>query len=482
LKKILRRKKLLIVLAVIVVVIIIFVVFMRRSLNNIMEESYSVELESAEVRDLSEYISLTGTVSGESTMNYSSSASSQIISVNVAVGDEVEAGDVIATLDTEAIQSEIDMLEQSISNAEALAANESAQNQRALAQAKTDQETQLASANQAISNAQTDYNEAKASYDDVNNQINELTAQMNASGDETEKESLSAQITELKAELSELKSSVSSAESALEEAKANYNSVKSSTDEAIYAAQNTIDMEQYSTTDDTATRTQLDTLYAELNDCEIVSQTSGVVTAVNVTVGDVNTPNATMVTVENVDTLIMTVSVDEEDILSLKEGMQAIITSDALPDEEIDGEIIRVVNVVSQSTDEYGAASSGFSVEIRLDECDLLSGMSAKAKIIITDKSEALCVPYDLVQYDEDGQAYILVAEENDVDIEYTAVRKDIETGEEMDYYVEVTGGELEEGDYIIMDYSVMEGDIFEGSIYMEEDSEESGDDTITVG
>lgn len=481
-KKILRRKKLLIVLAVIVVVIIIFVVFMRRSLNNIMEESYSVELESAEVRDLSEYISLTGTVSGESTMNYSSSASSQIISVNVAVGDEVEAGDVIATLDTEAIQSEIDMLEQSISNAEALAANESAQNQRALAQAKTDQETQLASANQAISNAQTDYNEAKASYDDVNNQINELTAQMNASGDETEKESLSAQITELKAELSELKSSVSSAESALEEAKANYNSVKSSTDEAIYAAQNTIDMEQYSTTDDTATRTQLDTLYAELNDCEIVSQTSGVVTAVNVTVGDVNTPNATMVTVENVDTLIMTVSVDEEDILSLKEGMQAIITSDALPDEEIDGEIIRVVNVVSQSTDEYGAASSGFSVEIRLDECDLLSGMSAKAKIIITDKSEALCVPYDLVQYDEDGQAYILVAEENDVDIEYTAVRKDIETGEEMDYYVEVTGGELEEGDYIIMDYSVMEGDIFEGSIYMEEDSEESGDDTITVG
>lgn len=481
-KKILRRKRLLIVLAVIVVVIIIFVVFMRQSLNNIMEESYSVELESAEIRDLSEYISLTGTVSGEFTMNYSSSASSQIISVNVAVGDEVEAGDVIATLDTEAIQSEIDMLEQSISNAEALAANESAQNQRALAQAKTDQETQLASANQAISNAQAAYNEAKASYDDVNNQINELTVQMNASGDEAEKESLSVQITELKAELFELKSSVSSAESALEEAKINYNSVKSSTDEAIYAAQNTIDMEQYSTTDDTATRTQLDTLYAELNDCEIVSQTSGVVTAVNVTVGDVNTPNATMVTVENVDTLIMTVSVDEEDILSLNEGMQAIITSDALPDEEIDGEIIRVVNVVSQSTDEYGTASSGFSVEIRLDECDLLSGMSAKAKIIITDKSEALCVPYDLVQYDEDGQAYILVAEENDDDMEYTAVRKDIETGEEMDYYVEVTGGELEEGDYIIMDYSVVEGDIFEGSIYMEEDSEESGDVTITVG
>ncbi|MCD8109436.1 MAG: efflux RND transporter periplasmic adaptor subunit [Clostridiales bacterium] len=481
-KKILKRKKLLIISAIIVVVVVILVVFARRSLNSMVEESYNVELETAQVRDLSDYISLKGTVSGESSMNYSSSASSQVLTVNVAVGDEVEVGDVIVTLNQEAIQSEINALEQSISNAEALAANESAQNQRALAQAKADQETQLTAANQAISSAQTAYNEAKAAYDEVNNQIISLTNQINTSADETEKESLSEQISDLSMQLSDLKSSVSSAESALTEAKTNYNTVKTSTDEAIYAAQNTIDMEQYSTTDDTATRTQLDALYAELNDCEIVSQTSGVVTAVNVTVGDINTPNATIVTVENVDTLIMTVSVDEEDILSLQEGMRAVVTSDALPDEEIDGEIIRVVNVISQSVDEYGGSSSGFSVEIRLDDCDLLSGMSAKAKIILSDKSKALCVPYDLVQYDEEGQAYILVAEKNDADLEYIAVRKDIEIGEELDYYAEVTGGDLQEGDYIIMDYSIMEGDIFEGSIYTDDDIDESESVTITVG
>ncbi len=479
-KKILKRKKLLVIPVVIVVIIIILTVFARRSLNSIVEESYSVELEEAQVRDLSDYISLKGTVSGESSMNYSSSASSQILTVNVAVGDEVQVGDVIATLDAEAIQSEINTLEQSISNAEALAANESAQNQRALAQAKADQETQLAAANQAVSGAQAAYNEAKAAYDNVNNQITTLADQMNASEDVTEKESLYEQISELKTQLSDLKSSVSSAESAVAEAKTNYDSVKASTDEAIYSAQNTIDMEQYSTTDDTAIRTQLDELYAELNDCEIVSQTAGVVTAVNVTVGDINTPNAAMVTVENVDTLIMTVSVDETDILSLEEGMQAVVTSDALPDEEIGGEIIRVVNVISQSADEYG--SSGFSVEIRLDKCALLSGMSAKSKIILSDKSDALCVPYDLVQYDEEGQAYILVAEDNNEGMDYIAVRKDIEIGEELDYYAEVTGGELKESDYIIMDYSVMEGDIFEGSIYMEEDTDESESVTITVG
>lgn len=474
LKKILKRKKLLITLAIIVIAIILFIIFVRQRLNNMAMESWSVELEEAQVRDLSDYISLKGTVSGESCMNYSSSASSQILTVNVAVGDEVAAGDVIATLDKTAIQSEIDTLEQSIANEEALAANESAQNQRALAQAKADQETQLAAANRAVSDAQTSYNEAKAAYDEANSQITSLTNQMNASADEEEKESLSEQISELKTELSEMKNAVSSAESAVAEAKAEYDSVKASTDEAIYNAQNTIDMEQYSTADDTAARTQLDTLYAELSDCEIVSQTSGVVTAVNATVGDINTPDAALVTVENVDTLIMTVSVDENDILSLEEGMQAVVTSDALPDEEIGGEIIRVVKVISQSADEYGGSSSGFSVEIRLDDCDLLSGMSAKAKIILSDKSEALCVPYDLVQYDENEQAYILVAEEYGDGIDYIAVRKDIETGEELDYYVEVTGGDLQEGDYIIMDYSIMEGDVFEGNIYTDEDMEAS--------
>ncbi len=98
LKKILKRKKLLITLAIIVIVIILFTVFVRQRLNSVAMESWSVELEEAQVRDLSDYISLKGTVSGASSMNYSSSASSQILTVEVAVGDEVEVGDVIAAI------------------------------------------------------------------------------------------------------------------------------------------------------------------------------------------------------------------------------------------------------------------------------------------------------------------------------------------------------------------------------------------------
>ena len=83
------------------------------------------------------------------------------------------------------------------------------------------------------------------------------------------------------------------------EAKNNYNSVKAATDEAIFSAQNAVDMQKYSASDNTDAMTQLEQLYDQLDDCTITSQTSGIVTAVNVSVGDTNTPGTALVTVEN---------------------------------------------------------------------------------------------------------------------------------------------------------------------------------------
>lgn len=475
LKKVLKRKKLIIVLVIIVVAIIVLVFFAKQKLSQVANQSNLIQLEEVQKRDLSDFISLTGTVSGESSMNYSSSAATEILTLNVAVGDEVKEGDVIATLDKEAIQSQINMIEKSMSDAAALEANQSKLNQHALDQAKADQKSQLSAANQAITNAQEEYNSAHNTYNDLNSQITDLTNKMNAASDEAEKADYADQIAELKAQLSETQSIMQSAAKAVTDAKTNYDSVKSTTDEAIYSAQNAVDMQKYSSSDDTSTKTQLEELYAQLNDCTITSQTDGIVTAVNASVGDTNTPNAALVTVENNNTLIMTAGVDEKDILKLQEGMKAVVTSDALEDQEIKGEVIKVIRVNDGSTaldetvDAGLGSTGGFSIQIKLENCDLLSGMTAKAKITLTDKSNILSVPYDLVSEDEDGQSYILCGEDNG-DGTYTAVRKNIETGEEVNYYVEITGGDLQEGDYIIMDYSLTEGQTFEADIFSGED------------
>mgnify|MGYP000279623670 FL=1 len=106
--------------------------------------------------------------------------------------------------------------------------------------------------------------------------------------------------------------------------------------------------------------------------------------------------------------------------------------------------------------------SSGYSAEITIDNTELLVGMSAKANIVIQDRGTQLAVPYDLIRQDDNGDSYVLVAEANE-DGTATAVRKNIKVGEEVDYYTEVTGGDLKEGDQLIYDntFSVTEGQVF---------------------
>ena len=145
--------------------------------------------------------------------------------------------------------------------------------------------------------------------------------------------------------------------------------------------------------------------------------------------------------------------------------MPATVTTDATGEEEINGTVTRVVRVKNQSTNTNSTdtnTSTGYSAEITIDNTELLVGMSAKAKIIIKDRGTQLAVPYDLIQYDDNGAAYVLVAQQNE-DGTATAVRKNINVGEEVDYYTEVTGGDLKEGDMLIYDYtgSVAEGQIF---------------------
>ena len=487
-KKKFKHKKLVIVLVIIVAAIIILVGVAKRKLTSVAEATNIVQLEKVDKRDLSDFISLTGTVSGETKINYSSTAAAEITSVNVQVGDVVKVGDVIATLDKDSIQKQIDVLEKSLSNAAALKQNESSQNQRALERAKEDQETQLAQANDSIDSAEETYTAAQNTVNSLNSQIKTVSDQLNAASDEDTKAALQEKLSDLQDQLSSAKSDLTSADSARKEAKNNYTSVKSSTDDAIYSAQSSIDSAKYNQTDDSDTQTQLDQLKKQLEDCTITSKSEGIVTAVNISVGDVNTANSTLVTVENNTDMIVNASVTEKDILKLQEGMKAIVTSDALDDQEINGEIIKVVKVYNasnptseQTGQETSGASNtgGFSVQIKLDHCDLISGMSAKAKVVLTDRENVLSVPYDLVQQDEDGKDYVLCAEDNG-DGTYTAVKKNITVGDEINYYTEVTGGDLKVGDYVIMDYSVSEGDTFTGEIGSDESGNENVDDGST--
>ena len=147
----------------------------------------------------------------------------------------------------------------------------------------------------------------------------------------------------------------------------------------------------------------------------------------------------TLMTVTPQDTMTLTVSVDESDISSVKTGMTAEITVNALPDEVFEGEITKVAMSGSGN-----GGSSKFAVEITLPrQSDMLSGMSASTVISLYEKMDVLTLPAAALS--EDGAKTIV----------YTAL--DQKTGEPANP-VEVTTG-LSDGETVEILSGLQSGD-----------------------
>ena len=513
-----KKKVWLIVLVIAAIVIVLIGSAVKNMTSQIETAANMVEVEPVEKRDLSDSVSLKGTIAGQSKTNVMSLAAAEITAVNVQVGDIVKEGDPLVALDQKDIEKQIAELKTNINNANAIAANDAVQKQESLNQAKQDQTTTLAKATDSVNKAQASYDELVKKRDDcqtkLNNKKNELNtagnardtakneldtakksyqdAQAEASADPTNAdllkkandassvyeqkqelytslctnyETINGDIKSLQAELDAYPGQLKSAEEAVNTAKSSYSDAETSTNRSVSTAQNTVDMQKYQTSTTRDLKDQLEQLQKQLADCTLSAPIGGVVTAVNVSVGDKNTAGTTMITIEDTSSLKVIVNVEEADILKIQEGMPATVSTDATGDEEIKGTVTRVVRVKNQSTNTNGTdtnTSSGYSAEITIDNTELLVGMSAKAKIVIKDRGTQLAVPYDLIRQDDNGDSYVLVAEANE-DGTATAVRKNIKVGEEVDYYTEVTGGDLKEGDQLIYDntFSVTEGQVF---------------------
>ena len=447
-----KKKKKVWLIVLVIAAIVLIGSAVKNMTSQIETAANTVEVEPVEKRDLSDSVSLKGTIAGQSKTNVMSLAAAEITAVNVQVGDIVKEGDPLVTLDQKDIEKQIAELKTNINNANAVAANDEAQKQNSLTQNKQDQQDALDAAQKTIDKAQADVDKYKKKVSECEDYIYYLKNNYKDTS-------------EYDGKLDVFKSSLETAQNALDSANDNYASVLKNTDRSVASAQNTVDMQKYQTSTTRDLKDQLEQLQKQLADCTLSAPIGGVVTAVNVSVGDKNTAGTTMITIEDTSSLKVIVNVEEADILKIQEGMPATVSTDATGDEEIKGTVTRVVRVKNQSTNTNGTdtnTSSGYSAEITIDNTELLVGMSAKAKIVIKDRGTQLAVPYDLIRQDDNGDSYVLVAEANE-DGTATAVRKNIKVGEEVDYYTEVTGGDLKEGDQLIYDntFSVTEGQVF---------------------
>ena len=89
------------------IVIVLIGSTVKNMTSQIETAANMVEVEPVEKRDLSDSVSLKGTIAGQSKTNVMSLAAAEITAVNVQVGDIVKEGDPLVTLDQKDIEKQI---------------------------------------------------------------------------------------------------------------------------------------------------------------------------------------------------------------------------------------------------------------------------------------------------------------------------------------------------------------------------------------
>lgn len=183
----------------------------------------------------------------------------------------------------------------------------------------------------------------------------------------------------------------------------------------------------------------------ELEDCQVTSPITGTVVRVNTKVGrfaDTIEDDKPMFIIENLDVLEMKINISEYSIGKVQVGQDVEITADILGGNTVKG----CVTAISPTGEEKGGGSTErvIPTTIKIEDKDtkLIAGITARAKIVLSQAENALIVPISAVMEEEEGD-YVVAVQGNIVK------RIPVSTGVESDIQVQVIPakeGELTEG------------------------------------
>lgn len=513
-KQIKEHKKRTIAVAVIVVAIIVFGVHSATAENGTAgsdgaaEGATVVELQE---QDLSEVIHVDGKVESQHSVDVTTDLTSKCNQLNVALGDHVEQGDVLCVFDTQEITEQIAALEQQTNSTAAQDALSKGIAQRELSEAIGDNESsltteqekedktgrRLAITEERIADAQSAIEETKSTLKDVEDRIDEVeddirdltseqadyesgtddyedvTDDLNDKNDklsdlQKRQTKLNERLSRQRSTLASQKSKRSTLKTEKETQKDTRQDLDKSTRENLEAAQDTVDQSAIRDTTDASLAKELATLRRQLADATIVAAQSGTVTTLNISEG--GRANGKLMVISDPTALQVSVAIKEKDILKLKEGMKAKVTTDAIPDGKFKGTVARVINFTTEDSSSAdggssdgsgGTAATKYSADITMDKAgDLLLGMSVKAEIALSKADKELAVPYDSIGKDGDA-SYIFAAEDTGNGEDYNVKKIVVQTGASNDYYTAVSGDGVAEGLLVLAEpQNYSEGDV----------------------
>lgn len=417
-------------------------------------------------------VSTTGTVESANVSTVTTDLKYTVKSVNVQVGDTVQAGDVICTLDTEGLEKQIQRAQEGLTDQTEQTQDAYDKALKSYNEAKADYDDAVT----AAADAESDYYD---SWDDLNAAANQVSA-LQAEYDSAES-ALSDALSAYNAALTtygagspealaaettykEKQGVVQTAQADLQNAQSitGYQSLVQAKDQAVAAwtqsktakEQAEKQLETASDNLDTAKKNldksgssdTLKDLQEQLTKCTLTAETSGTVTSLNATVGSICSD--TVATIQDTNDLKVAVTIREYDVPNVSIGMKARITSDAT-NGEISGTLTQISPTATAATGGQGSSSTSgtFSAEVSVDGASsgLLIGMNANVEIVQSTTDNVFVVPYDAVGTEDDGTKYVMVKTGGE-GADATFEKVTVTTGAENDYYIEISGDALTEG------------------------------------
>lgn len=444
---------------------------------------------------LNESVNVSGTVESAEVSSVTTLLTAKVTAVNVKVGDQVNKGDMICTLDDTDLRKELADKKQSLGQdrqklkeaydralVQVQTAKASKQTERAAQELRINEARRaLDSAKTALSAAAPAYNAAKANYDTMMTAVSsaqgaadaaaaasqtaynawiaaggassgaEYEAYQTAQTDPTAKQTAlndaralynadaySAALTAAQQTYDPAVAAVQTAQTAFDQAVAAGNqaldAIDTTINQAVAAAQ-----EAKKQLDQGVPAKELEELEKKLADTVLRAETSGKITELKVNVGSLC--KGDVATIQSTEKLIVAVKIPEYAIGKLSLGMAVNLTSDAVKD-TISGTLSRISPTASEGE------NGGFSADVTVNQPgSLFIGSKAKAEIIISSKTDVFTVPLDAVRQNETGQDVVLVKQTDGSFFETS-----VTTGAKNDYFVEVSGSGIVAGAEVLAD------------------------------
>lgn len=443
-----RKRNNLLIFGLIAVIAVLVVAVAIQSKNK--ESGIKVTVEEVEARTITEIVAASGKIFPETEVKMSSDVSGEIVDLFVEEGDSVVAGQLLANIDPDAYQSQVERGVATVNSARAQLANSRSQIENTIAQ----KEQIIAQ----MENAKVVFNRNKKLLaDGALSEVDFQTSEANLRGLEAN-----------------LKAAEASIKSAQQNAQASEFSVKSS-------------------------QATLRELQTSLRRTSIYAPTNGIVSMLNVeqgerVVGTMQMTGTEMMRIANLNIMEVRVDVSENDIPRVSIGDEVDIEVDAYIDRVFKGTVTQIANSASNSATAALTSDQVTNFEVRVlinptSYQDLIAagnrypfrpGMSSTVEIKTESRPDIITVPIqsvvvrekkDLVRKknskkksDETDTADKKRSEDDEdlIEVVFVAMEGDtvkiipVTTGIQDDTYIEITKG-LKKGQKVVAGpYSVL--------------------------